>query len=357
MFADLAKHLSGITGKKNKEGELVQAAAQVLVGADSKGVPAFRIPGVISTRCETLDAAIGVGGVPMSRFTVLTGGEGCGKTTISGHACAEVQAMGGVALYVDNEHKVDLDYFRAIGVNLDKFLITQPSTIEDSFTIMNELILKVLREHPGVPVLAVLDSLNATKSSKEYEEDGTADFSESNQGGLGATARFMSANLPKLLRVISQQKVAVLAISQPREKIGGYGGRDLIAGGNAPKFYAALAIELYRKGFWEESARKIGQITVAKVFKNQVSIPNRDCEIPIRWGLGVDTSKSLIDQACKIGVVAATGGGRFEMASSVEGKPFKWQGTKGWHQLTMDNPGLLDYLKQTVRSGYQRIES
>jgi recombination protein RecA len=359
IYHELAAHLSTVTGiwdpkAKDADGKpkLLLPPAVVMVGGNEHGEPTVRIPGVVSTRCETLDAAIGVGGFPMSRISVLAGGEGSGKTTIAGLGCAEIQSLGGVPLYIDNEHKLDLDYFATIGVDLSKFLFTQPSTLEDSFVILNELILKVLRDHPGKPIFGVVDSLNATKSSKEYEEDGTADFTGSNQGGLGASARFMSINLPKLVRLISQKPVALLFISQPRDNIG-TPGRNLVAGGNAPKFYAALGIEVFRKsGDWEESGRKVGGITIAKIFKNQVSKPNKELiEIPMRFGLGVDYHKSLLDQATKMALVESSGSW-YSMPSDDPKNPIKWQSMKGWHKLITERPEILHYLRDQVRAPY-----
>lgn len=367
IFHDLANHLSTVTGKVDpKTKEVILGPASVHVGGDDEGTPNIRVPGIISTRCETLDAAIGVGGFPMSRLSIITGGEGCGKTTICGLACAEVQSMtamchgcgvehGGIPIYVDNEFKLDLDYLKMLGVDISRILVTSPATIEDSFTIMNELIKMVLDKHPGIPVLAILDSLNATKSSKEYEEDGTADFNESNQGGLGASARFMSTNIPKLLRLTHQKPVALVFVSQPRDNIG-TPGRNLIAGGNAPKFYAALAIELYRKGFWEESGRKIGNITVAKVFKNQVSKPGSEAELGLRWGIGVDYHKSLLDQAVKLALLNSGAGGWYEMPSDDPKQPIKWQGMKGWHKLSQERPEVLEYLKTQVRDPFTKFK-
>jgi recombination protein RecA len=368
IYLDLATHLSTVTGRVDaKTGAVTLPPAKVLVAGNEEGDPMIRLPGVISTRCETLDAAIGVGGFPMSRLSVLAGGESCGKTTICGLAAAEVQSMmgyctkcndyhPGIPIIIDNEFKLDTGYIRSLGVDLRKLLHTSPATVEDSFAIINETILMVLEEHPGVPILAVLDSLNATKSEAEYESDGTSDFTKSNQGGLGASARFMSANIPKLLRTIHQKPVALVFTSQPRELIG-QPGRNLIAGGGAPRFYAALAIELYKKaGFWKEGERNIGTITVAKCFKNQVFTPHAETEIGLRWGIGVDYNKTLLDQAARMALINySPAGGWYEMASDDPDKPIKWQGMKGWHALTSKRPDVLTCLKAQVRAPYTQV--
>lgn len=354
IFQELATHLSGITGKLDKDKNIIRQAAPVMVAAGSDGQPVIRLPGVISTRCETLDAAIGVGGLPMSRITTIAGGEGGGKTTIAGQCCAEVQAMGGIPIYVDNEHKLDLDYFANLGVDLTKFLLTQPGTVEDSFNIMNETIIRVSERFPKRPILAVLDSLNASKSENEYEEDGSSDFSKSNQGGLGSAARFMSNSLPKLARAISGKPVCILMISQPRENIG-QPGQNLVAGGNAPKFYSAVIIQLIRKGFWEESAKKIGSMMEAKVVKNQVSVPMKTGEFGIRWGFGIDHAKSVMDRAIQMGLLNSSSGGWYEMPTETEGKPLKWQGLKGWHKLQQEKPELAADLIAKIREPYKKM--
>lgn len=355
VFHNLADYLSTVTGKNDPKdkSKIVLPPVSVIVGQGADGEPMLRVPGVFSTRCETLDAAIGIGGVPQSRLTVITGGEGSGKTTVCGNLCRSAQEQDGIPIYIDNEFKVDLDYFQdKLGVDVSKMLVTQPSTVEDSFQILNELLMKVFRDYPGKPVLGILDSLNATKSEHEYEEDGTADFGQANQAGLGAGARYQSANLPKLLRQINQKPVALVFISQPRDNIG-QPGRNLVAGGNAPKFYAALAIELYRKGFWEESGAKIGNIIVGKCFKNQVAKPFAEAEIPMRFGFGIDYNKSLLDQAVKKHLVDFSGSW-YSMESDDPAAPIKWQGLKGWHGLTQTRPELLEYLRDKVREDYRR---
>jgi protein RecA len=313
---------------------------------------------VVSTGCETLGAAIGVGGFPMSRLSVITGGEGSGKTTFAGQGIRSVQKMGGIGVYIDNEFKLDLQYFRdGLGVDLSKMIVTQPATVEDSMTILNELLMKVFHDYPDMPVFGVLDSINSTKSSKEYEEDGTADFNEANQAGLGASARFWSLNLPKLLRLINQKPVALLFISQPREKIG-TPGRNLVAGGNGPKFYAALVIEIFRRfkggADWEESGRKVGSILIGKCIKNQVSTPQREAEIYMRFGKGVDHRRSLLDQAIKM-LLLEYGGNWYSMPSDDPEHPIKFQGGKALDTFAENRADVLEFLLDKVREDYKRF--
>jgi recombination protein RecA len=366
IYHELARHLSTITGKidsklKGPDGKakVILPPAEVLVAGDDSGEPMIRLPGVIPTGSETLDAAIGVGGYPMARLTVLTGSEGCGKTTLCGHAVASVQKMGGLGIYIDNEFKLDSDYFRKLGVDLRKLLVTSPATVEDSFAILNEMLLKVLRDHPGVPILGVLDSLNATKSEKEYEEDGTSDFTESNQGGLGASARFQSANLPKLLRVINRKPVSLIFISQPRQNIGSMGRNKIAGGGDAPKYYAALAIELARRfkpsPNWVESDRTIGSVILAKCFKNQVAKQDGEAEIHMRFGSGVDYSKGLLDQATKIGLLNCSKG-HYEMPTDDPDRPLKWAGLRGWHKLAQERPDVLQFMVDKIREPYVKFQ-
>lgn len=353
MYSDLAKHLSSLGGKVSKEGAIIRAPAPVLLARGPAG-PAIKLPGVFSTRCATIDAAIGRGGIPMGRMTVLASEEAGGKTTIALHTCAEAIAMGGVAIYLDNEHKLDLDYAAALGVPLDKLLISQPGTIEDALSIYNETVLRVQEHDPNIPVLGILDSINASKSENEYEEDGTADMTSSNSAGLGAQARIMSDRLPKIARLISNRKAALLMISQPREIIGGYGhSKNLVAGGSAPKFYAALVIELRRLGFWEESGKKIGSKMLAKMVKNQVSAPFKEAEFFIRWGAGIDGAKALLDHCIKMTVLSSGANGWIEMVDPKdESKIVKWQGVKGWHKIAMERPDIVQFLTAKSRSQY-----
>jgi recombination protein RecA len=360
LFAELSAKLSALGGKKDKDGEWIRQPAPVLVAGREDGEPLVRLPGVISTRIATLDAAIGVGGIPMARITTVAGGEGVGKTTLAGLVGAECQSMGGVFIYIDNEHKLDLDYFKLLGVDLTKMLMAQPGTIEDSFNIYNEAVLEVHRRDPDIPVFGVLDSINASKSEKEYEEDGTADFTESNQAGLGAQARIMSERLPKLARLLSNRRAALMMISQPRDNIGGYGGKNLVAGGNAPRFYSALCINLIHKGKHEESGKQVGNLVLGSVFKNQVARPHREGQWLLRWGVGVDTHKALIDQCITMGLVNSGSAGWFEMhdpalAEQSDSKLLKWQGNRGWNKLIQGRPEILTHLQAKVREPFKGL--
>lgn len=358
LFAELSETLSNLGGKKDKNGDWIREPSPVSIAGGADGQPLIRLPGVFSTRIATLDAAIGVGGIPMARITTVAGGEGVGKTTLAALIGAECQSMGGVFVYIDNEHKVDLDYFKLLGVDLTKMLLAQPGTIEDSFNIFNEAVLAVHARDPNIPVFGVLDSINASRSEKEYEEDGSADFTESNQAGLGAQARIMSERLPKLARLLSRRRAALMMISQPRDNIGGYGGKNLVAGGNAPRFFSALCINLIHKGKFEESGKNVGNLVVGACFKNQVARPHKEGQWLLRWGFGVDLHKALIDHSITLGLVNSGNAGWFEMHDPAtldqpEPKTLKWQGNRGWNKLITGRPEILAYLQTKVKEQFR----
>lgn len=364
----LAARLSALGGKvdsklKGDDGKplVIRESPAVFLGEGDDGERAIKLPGVFSTRCATLDAAIGRGGIPMARITTIAGGEAGGKTTIALHTLAECQAMGGIGLYIDNEHKLDTGYAKALGVDLKRALITQPGTIEDAFNIMNAAILDIHRNDPDQPVFVVLDSINASRSEKEYEEDGTADFTQSNQGGLAHQARIMSERLPKIARLLSNRRAALLMISQPRDNVG-YAGKNLIAGGNAPRFYSALVISIKNAGedkWYKERGQNVGNNMIAECVKNQVAKPHQQAEFTLRWGQGIDTQMALVAQAVKQGLISPGAQQRYEMidptkpeSMDIEKRKLKWQGAKGWHQMVTKFPHIRDYIMSELRKGF-----
>lgn len=360
LIADLAEALSELGGKyDDKKKEWIREPPPVGPAEGDTGVRMIRIPGVFSTRIATVDAATGRGGIPMSRITTITGGEAGGKTTMSLSTLAECQTMGGIGIYIDNEHKLDLDYAKVLGVDLRSMLLSQPGTIEDGLAFLYECIRRVHAADEDIPVFGVLDSINASKSEKEYEEDGFADMADTNTAGLAAQARVMSERLPKLCRLISNRKAAVALISQPRDNIGAP-GQNLIAGGNAPKFYSALILHIQKKfqgGIVEEAGQKVGNWQVVTAIKNQVSKPYGVGEYINRWGVGIDFARAMIDRAVQLKLLQPGVQQRYEMEDPLPEagkKPelLKWQGNKGWHKLATDRPDVADWMKTKIRESY-----
>jgi recombination protein RecA len=324
------------------------AAHPGLVSTARTGVT-IKLPGVISTQCATLDAAIGRGGVPMGRVTVVTGGEAAGKTTLLLHLLAETQRLGGVGLYLDLEHKLDVDYAAALGVNMDEAFISQPRCAEDAFRITQALLEKIRATAAwrNVPVFVGLDSINASTPQAEMDSD-------YDDAKPAMTARFFNKALPKIVKHMSGLRVSFVMVSQPREKITSFGAyKEKISGGNAVKFYAAVVIDVKKKGFLKgEADRNIGTLVEAEVIKNQIARPFQKCEYHIVWGSGVDREQALLARASELGVLNLGASAWYEMPDPDGGKVLKWQGVKGYERLIVSRPELAAHIDQRVRERF-----
>ena len=273
-----------------------------LLGSENNNL---KIRGVISTQCPTLDLAIGRGGIPLGRLTILHGGEACGKTSSALHLVAEVQRLGGIALYMDKEYKLDPDYAEAIGVDTKKLIISQPNHLESAFDIQSKVIERAakwrVKNKKRVPILIVLDSMNAAITKAQFEGD-------SEQKHMAAQARCYSEQLPRLIPQASKEDVALCWISQIRKKMNiQFGDGDEIAGGQAPRFYASLIINYKRVGTLKSGQDKIGSNVVAECKKNQISSPFKKAKFDIRWGEGIDAEGALLEIALEKGVIARRG--------------------------------------------------
>jgi recombination protein RecA len=273
-----------------------------ILGSDSLGI---KIKGVTSTQCATFDAAIGRGGVPRGRLTIIHGPEGCGKTTLALHLAAETQRQGGVAIYIDKEYKLDPDYAAKIGVDVGKLIITQPSYLEKVFRAIDAIIDKVvqLREDQGkkIPILIVLDSMNAAITKAEFE-------GEWEDHHYAPQARVYSSSLPKIMPKISKEDIALVWISQIRTNIGiSYGNPTDISGGKAPKFYASLIMSLARKTAIAKDGEKIGNEVELICSKNQIAPPFKKAMCNIIYGVGIDKNAAMVDQAIRDGIIVKKG--------------------------------------------------
>lgn len=286
--------------------------AQILGGDGLK----IAVRGLISTRIVSLDRAIGRAGIPLGRLTIIHGPESSGKTTLALMLVAECQAMGGVVVYIDVEYKLDPEYAATLGVDLDRLVISQPPYLERVFAIIEKATLRAraLRSKTGkrVPILIVLDSMNAAISKVQFEGDWDDADSYAPQ------ARVYSQKLPKIIPIISKEDVAVLFISQIREKIGiTFGNKDKVAGGKAPKFYASLMLDVGNMGKIkgegaddDEKASKAfrtGQRTRVIVRKNQIAPPFKEAEFDIVYGKGVDLVGDIFDIAVAEGAIEKSG--------------------------------------------------
>lgn len=265
----------------------------------------LHIRGVISTRCYGLDKAIGRGGIPLSRLTILHGPEASGKTTICLQTAAQCQAEGGIVLYMDKEYKLDPDYAQSLGVDLNRAIISQPPTLEKAFALMTGAIQRrdAIAKRTGryIPLLIVLDSMNAAITQAQLEGEFDAKH-------MAPQARLFSSSLPKLMPLVNGSDTSLLWVSQVRKKMNiTYGNDEEVAGGNAPKFYAALVIDVRRIGSFKIGDEPAGNKTRATCKKNQVAPPFKKAEFVIRYGVGVDNEMSIIEAALKSKVMKKKG--------------------------------------------------
>lgn len=273
-----------------------EGTAQVL-GSDAA---AIKIKGVISTQCPPLDKAIGRGGIPLGRLSILHGPEMSGKTTICLHTVAECQRRGGLVIYIDKEYKLDPDYAAAIGVDLQRLIISQPPHLERAYEIMDGVadLAKKWRKLGGdVPILVVLDSINSAITKAQYEGDFDDKF-------IAAQARVHSEHLPKVIPKINAESVALLYVAQNRTKIGKmFGDPDDISGGHAVRFYASLIMKVKSIGDVKEGDVKKAKKTSVECRKNQIAAPFGKAEFEIRHGVGIDQQAMMIQQAIDLGVL------------------------------------------------------
>jgi len=278
------------------------SAPAQLLGSDGK---ALKIRGVISTQCVTIDRAIGRGGIPLSRVTIIHGKEGCGKTTLALHLVAEIQRINGLAIYIDSEHKLDPDYAKKIGIETDKLLVIQPDYLEKTFEYI-ERIIKVTSDQrkkgETVPILVILDSMNATISKAVF--DGTWEDQH-----YAPEASVWSRSLPKLVPMLDKEDVALVLISQVREKIGVvYGKKEKTFGGLSPGFYASLLLEVKRKGTIGDKGKIIiGNESEVFVGKNQIAPPYKTAKFRILYNVGIDYEHSLFKAALDEGLIKQSG--------------------------------------------------
>jgi recombination protein RecA len=250
----------------------------------------------IPTGSLALDIALGIGGVPRGRIVEIFGPESSGKTTLALHLIAQAQKRGGVAAFIDAEHALDPNYAKAIGVNLDALLLSQPNSGEQALEIMDALV------RSGAVDIIVVDSVAALVPEAEIA-------GAMGDAQVGLQARLMSQAMRKLASSISQSKTTVVFVNQIRQTISGtgWGPTTTTTGGLALKFYASVRLEIKRLGSIEEGDNRVGSETVVKVVKNKLAPPFKEAKFDIIYGKGISYERELIKTGEQLGLVKKSG--------------------------------------------------
>jgi recombination protein RecA len=277
----------------------------------------------ISTGAMSLDIALGIGGLPRGRVTELYGPESSGKSTLAMHVVAEAQRNGGICAYVDAEHAMDPVYARAIGVDIDELLISQPDTGEQALEITDMLI------RSGSIDVIVIDSVAALTPRAEIE-------GEMGDSHVGLQARLMSQALRKLTANLNKSNTICLFINQLREKIGVmFGSPETTPGGRALKFYSSVRLDIRRIESIKDGVEVVGNRTRVKVVKNKCAPPFKQAEFDIMYGRGISREGSLLDIGVDLGLIKKSGAWY-----TYEGEQLG-QGRENAKQFLIDNPEVM----------------
>jgi recombination protein RecA len=279
----------------------------------------------------SLDAALGVGGYPRGRVIEVFGPESSGKTTLTLHAIAEAQRLGGSAAFVDAEHALDANYARKLGVDVENLLVSQPDSGEQALEIAEVLI------RSGAIDIVVVDSVAALVPRAELE-------GEMGDAQMGLQARLMSQALRKLTGIVSKSKTCLIFINQIREKIGVmFGNPETTTGGRALKFYSSVRVDVRRIASIKDGDEVTGSRTKAKIVKNKVAPPFREAEFDIMYGQGISREGDLLDLAVDKNIVDKSGAW-----FSFQGERLG-QGRENARQFLKDNPDYRGRVELALR--------
>ncbi|MDA0371690.1 MAG: recombinase RecA [Actinomycetota bacterium] len=296
------------------------------------GEQSFKGIETVPTGALALDIALGVGGLPRGRVVEIYGPESSGKSTLAMHVVAEAQRNGGVCAYVDAEHAMDPVYARAIGVDIDQLLISQPDTGEQALEIADMLV------RSGALDVVVIDSVAALTPKAEIE-------GEMGDTHVGLQARLMSQALRKLTANLNKTNTIAIFINQLREKIGVmFGSPETTPGGRALKFYSSVRLDIRRIESLKDGAEVVGNRTRVKVVKNKVAPPFRQAEFDIMYGKGISREGSLLDMSVDLGLVKKSGAW-----FTYEGEQLG-QGRENAKNFLSENPEIMVELNGKVRS-------
>ena len=285
----------------------------------------------LSTGSLSLDLALGIGGVPRGRIVEIYGPEASGKTTLALHVVASAQKNGGTAAYIDVEHALEPAYARALGVDIDSLLISQPDTGEQALDIAESLV------RSGAIDVLVVDSVAALIPRAELD-------GEIGDTVVGMLARLMSQAMRRLAGAISKNNCTVIFINQLRQKIGVmYGNPETTPGGLALKYYASVRIDVRRIETLKANGEMIGNRTRAKVVKNKVAPPFREAEFDIMYGEGISRVSEIIDLAVKLDIIEK-GGAWFTCNGQ------RIQGKEGVKEYLVNNPEICDDIESQIRA-------
>src|SRR5438093_9263675 len=285
----------------------------------------------IATTSLSVDAALGIGGMPRGRIVEIYGPESSGKTTLALHVVAEAQRAGGMGAFIDAEHAIDPEYAKKLGVDTDNLLISQPDSGEQALEIAEVLV------RSGALDVLVVDSVAALVPRAELE-------GEMGDAHVGRQARLMAQALRKLTGIVSKSKTTLIFINQIREKIGVmFGNPETTTGGRALKFYASVRIDIRRIGSIKEGDSDVGSRTRVKVVKNKMAPPFKQAEIDILYGQGISREGDVLDLGVAQGVLEKSG------SWISYGETRLGQGREAARQMLRDNPPVCREIESKIR--------